>query len=919
MGSRVSPRLPPVMKDNLFSLADGLRRGRPPPSSKNLCEGPLIDEEPAAEAAPIIDPTSISRCCIEGGLFPAVPVFFQYPCGITGGWSEWVEHELEDPINRDTLRKAAVLDAIFVSERCEIHLEVQLLRHVIRRWSSETHTFICSWGEFTPTLEDVVNILHLPIVGNQDPFNIILDAKDKERLEILKKGAMSRQSLRFSSWVKHFGDKDEGHSCSLHALVSLWLGKFVFCDFSSDYMHERVFPLALAIGRGDVIPLAPMFLGYLYRLLDQVHLLEKGAAGTMAVESFLNSSFLQVFLWEHINGLDVCPLPCSQAGLLVRASDVSYTPNMPPLISRWFRRKQRKGQNFLELLDDIQHFVFRPYTKVPRGFGQVSFYAEVGGTSIIIPRGEQSRKDAYLNMAGLPLFTFGDDHSETSIHYSTHRVRRQFGLDQGVPVRPDFCHPLEMHKVFWSRVRVPDDGRQFALALTSRERVGGCSKGHRVYWNRCFAYFTRFHASSPRRLLPSIDHHRRLISEKKAIALSEKRNLAFTSKDGKIVGRFLESVKRSTVLQKSIAKQGVSEKRSSQRKKKFKPKVAVIGPPMKKLSPSIGPKQAMAPTASVPSVSLRKRKRRGSHLGDISTSSTSELDGEDDEADFAYMERSEESISDIPADHACDRGDEGEVGDGGLADLDHPLEEPLCLDAPLEFVHDATTSTPHNVDNLIDMSGYDPSCYELEDAFSAFMVFFDSDTRILRSSDELLPLCYEFQGYETFRGAQVFPETVKSLSKFFDSYEARIESARNLSFSSKNLAFRGLGLSLYGMDVTSYSEISDHKLLCWRDTIRDAISYGLQVGFLLDILKMRLARAVFETRAACGAAISTQFLKVGATTQALKLKHQELDSECHKLRELLLEKGISSNNAGYVLEAAKGSPCNASSILYDTH
>ncbi|PQP95311.1 uncharacterized protein Pyn_07877 [Prunus yedoensis var. nudiflora] len=107
MGSRISPRLPPVMKDNLFSLDDGLRRGRPPPSSKNLCEGPLIDEEPAAEATPIIDPTSISRCCIEGGLFPAVPVFFQYPCGITGGWLEWVEHELGDPIKRETLRKAA--------------------------------------------------------------------------------------------------------------------------------------------------------------------------------------------------------------------------------------------------------------------------------------------------------------------------------------------------------------------------------------------------------------------------------------------------------------------------------------------------------------------------------------------------------------------------------------------------------------------------------------------------------------------------------------------------------------------------------------------------------------------------------------------------------------------------------------------
>ncbi|PQQ07002.1 hypothetical protein Pyn_21781 [Prunus yedoensis var. nudiflora] len=68
----------------------------------------------------------------------------------------------------------------------------------------------------------------------------------------------------------------------------------------------------------------------------------------------------------------------------------------------------------------------------------------------------------------------------------------------------------------------------------------------------------------------------------------------------------------------------------------------------------------------------------------------------------------------------------------------------------------------------------------------------------------------------------------------------------------------------------------------------------------------RVAHAVFKTRAACSAAISIQFLKVGPLTQALKLKHQELESECYRLRELLLEKGLSSDNVGYILEAAKG-------------
>ncbi|PQP95958.1 E3 ubiquitin-protein ligase RFWD3 isoform X1 [Prunus yedoensis var. nudiflora] len=115
-------------------------------------------------------------------------------------------------------------------------------------------------------------------------------------------------------------------------------------------------------------------------------------------------------------------------------------------------------------------------------------------------------------------------------------------------------------------------------------------------------------------------------------------------------------------------------------------------------------------------------------------------------------------------------------------------------------------------------------------AFNSFKAFFDSGMGMLRSTDELLPLRYDFRGYETFRGAQVFPETVKALNKFFDNYGAR------------------LGFVLYGMDTTPYSDVTDHRLLCWRDAIRDTILLGLHVDFFLDTLKMRLVHAVFEVR-----------------------------------------------------------------------
>ncbi|CAL8168725.1 unnamed protein product [Prunus armeniaca] len=269
-----STNLSSILRDHLYSTDDKLKRGRPPHLLKSTDEDRIIDGEPAPEIAPVIDPASISRCCIERGLLPAIPLFFQYPCGINKGWSEWVDRELRDPSTCDILSRAGVLDAIFISKACDIHIEAKMLRHVVRRWSTETHTFICSWGEFAPTLEDVANIFRLSLYGSQDPFHIALTPEDKLKLETLRKGAPTSPStsLRFSNWVQFFGDVNRNESCRLAAFISLWLGRFIFCDFSQDCLHEGV------------------------------QMLEKGAAGTMAVETFLNSSFLQVFYGSAFKG-----------------------------------------------------------------------------------------------------------------------------------------------------------------------------------------------------------------------------------------------------------------------------------------------------------------------------------------------------------------------------------------------------------------------------------------------------------------------------------------------------------------------------------------------------------------------------------------------------------------------------------------
>ncbi|CAL2237134.1 unnamed protein product [Prunus armeniaca] len=138
-----SAGLSSIIRDHLYSTDDKLKRGRPPPLLKSASKDIIIDGEPVPETSPVINLASILRCCIERGLFPVVPLFFQYPCGTSKGRSEWVDRELKNPSTCDILNWARVLDAIFLSKACNIHIEARMLRHIVRRWSTETHTFIC--------------------------------------------------------------------------------------------------------------------------------------------------------------------------------------------------------------------------------------------------------------------------------------------------------------------------------------------------------------------------------------------------------------------------------------------------------------------------------------------------------------------------------------------------------------------------------------------------------------------------------------------------------------------------------------------------------------------------------------------------------------------------------------------------------
>lgn len=222
--------------------------------------------------------------------------------------------------------------------------------------------------------------------------------------------------------------------------------------------------------------------------------------------------------------------------------------------------------------------------------------------------------------------------------------------------------------------------------------------------------------------------------------------------------------------------------------------------------------------------------------------------------------------------------------------------------------NDASSSAGH-------ISEKNMSWRDWENSFMAFKAFFDGGVTILRSIDELLPLCHRFNGYATFQGALIYPETIEVLRKFVDKHGSFMEVTDVTSSFSRCTALRALGLVLHGMDTMQLLDIIDHRLLCWRDVICEAIILGFHVDFLLNLVK-NLACAVFGAQAINSMQLLHDSDEVKAAANALNLKQRELENQRREVHALLLTKGISADNAECVIEAAARSSLRASVVLF---
>ncbi|KAK9906289.1 hypothetical protein M0R45_002624 [Rubus argutus] len=288
------------------------------------------------------------------------------------------------------------------------------------------------------------------------------------------------------------------------------------------FVQQRVLPLAVVLGTGARLPLAPLFLGRLYRMLDFVSNDEKEGAGCYGITSSACVTFLQVFIWERFKGSAVEPVTPEFLHKLERGRR-SHSIVEFPLCCKWFRRRANKDAFKPAVLDDIDEFIFRPYSSIS-GFEAFHFYypedqswACPGLTAMFLT----------ATLRYIP--TYGDRFEPLVVRYSPHRVRRQFGINQDVPVGGFVCRAPKA--VIVSFIKHDGNSRKgmFSNCLGTKNSVGVPTPEYNKFWEFQLHKFDKFIGTGGTMLRcpESANKNKRLIPRKTLMGKMSKLNLSY--------------------------------------------------------------------------------------------------------------------------------------------------------------------------------------------------------------------------------------------------------------------------------------------------------------------------------------------------------------------------------------------------------
>ncbi|KAI8527843.1 hypothetical protein RHMOL_Rhmol12G0105500 [Rhododendron molle] len=241
-----------------------------------------------------------------------------------------------------------------------------------------------------------------------------------------------------------------------------------------------LFELAAILSSGESVPLAPLFLGTLFKRLDMLHDAARRSCGRYELPIYVATNFLHMFLFERFP--KVAPEP-NNFGADDGGGEGEPCRNVCRS-ARWSGSGVREVRGSIaDVLDVEEEFVARPYVNTPKGVFRFNVYSEEDVVAFA-NKDDASMTELFrmscMMRGELPYFVNG---KYGSVTYDPMRVARQFGFDQGVP-KP--LLPLGAAGDVWKRFMkstFPAELRSMnTITLPGAKRMGGCTKLYKEYW-----------------------------------------------------------------------------------------------------------------------------------------------------------------------------------------------------------------------------------------------------------------------------------------------------------------------------------------------------------------------------------------------------------------------------------------------------
>ena len=93
---------------------------------------------------------------------------------------------LAHPLFMDNLQRVKLVNTILMFSSLEISKDSESLLSLLYRWNPTSHTFFTGCQEISPSLEDVYEILRLPLFGDSEVINISLYPDESKAVKFLE-------------------------------------------------------------------------------------------------------------------------------------------------------------------------------------------------------------------------------------------------------------------------------------------------------------------------------------------------------------------------------------------------------------------------------------------------------------------------------------------------------------------------------------------------------------------------------------------------------------------------------------------------------------------------------------------------------------------------------------------------------------